>query len=245
MQDEQVRVLLLSAEGRGFCAGKDRDDPRGDAFVEALQRLAATLVQGPKPVIAAVQGWAVGAGFELALDCDLILASHDARFALPEARLGLLGTGGVHALLPRLVGLGRAKGMLWLGGEVDAAQAHAWALRWGSDWINLGDAGHVGLEGAGGGAASGEEDGEGEGGVGAREGKGRVACADCGWGGGDGFGAALAGLQGGDVARDRDGEVGRVEARENACDVADGGGAGVLESECEVGGGAYRDGAES
>ena len=130
MQDDSVRVLLLSAEGRGFCAGKDRDDPPTDAFVADLQRLAAALVLGRKPVIAAVQGWAVGAGFELALDCDLVLASHDARFALPEARLGLLGTGGVHALLPRLVGLGRAKGLLWLGGELDATQAHAWGLVW-------------------------------------------------------------------------------------------------------------------
>jgi enoyl-CoA hydratase/carnithine racemase len=130
LQDDSVRVLLLCAEGRSFCAGKDHDDPASDAFVEALQELAVRLVQGGKPAIAAVQGWAIGAGFELAINCDLVVASRDARFMLPEARLGLMGTGGVHSLLPRLIGLGRAKGLLWLGGELDATRAHEWGLVW-------------------------------------------------------------------------------------------------------------------
>lgn len=129
-RDEQVRVLLITAEGRAFCAGKDRDDPPTSAFVDALQQLAAAMLRSPKPFIAGVNGWAVGAGFELALGCDLILASRDARFKLPEAQLGLPATGGVHMLLPRLVGMGRAKGLLWLGQELSAERAHQWGLAW-------------------------------------------------------------------------------------------------------------------
>lgn len=128
--DAQVRVLLIGAEGRAFCAGKDRDDPPTDTFVDTLQQLASALLLGPKPAIAAVNGWAVGAGFELALGCDLIIAGRDARFKLPEAQLGLPATGGVHMLLPRVVGTSRAKGLLWLGHELDAERAHQWGLAW-------------------------------------------------------------------------------------------------------------------
>lgn len=130
MGDEQHRVILLSAEGLGFCAGKDRDDPATDAFVHSLQALAAAMIRGPKPVIAAVQGWAVGAGFELALGCDLIVAGSDARFRLPETQLGLPATGGVHMLLPRIAGISRAKGLLWLGQDLSATQAHQWGIAW-------------------------------------------------------------------------------------------------------------------
>lgn len=128
--DPAVRVLLIEGEGRAFCAGKDRDAPGSAAFVASLQQLADALVNGAKPSIAAVQGWAVGAGLELALNCDLVIASDDARFKLPEAQLGLPGTGGVHALLPRLIGLGRAKALLWLGDEFDARRACEWGLVW-------------------------------------------------------------------------------------------------------------------
>ena len=128
--DPAVRVLLIEGEGRAFCAGKDRDAPGSTAFVASLQQLADALVNGAKPSIAAVQGWAVGAGLELALNCDLVIASDDARFKLPEAQLGLPGTGGVHALLPRLIGLGRAKALLWLGDEFDARRACEWGLVW-------------------------------------------------------------------------------------------------------------------
>jgi 2-(1,2-epoxy-1,2-dihydrophenyl)acetyl-CoA isomerase len=81
-------------------------------------------------VVAAVHGWVVGAGLELMLNADLAIAARSARFALPEAALGLLGTGGVGALLPRAVGLPRAKGLLMLGTEFTAADAERCGLLW-------------------------------------------------------------------------------------------------------------------
>ena len=128
--DDTVRVLLLTAEGRGFCAGKDRDDPATSDFVQALQQLALSLMEGPKPVVAAVQGWAVGAGLELLLNCDIVVAASSARFMLPEVTIGLFGTGGVVALLPRAMGMAKAKGALMLGQEFSARQAEQWGLIW-------------------------------------------------------------------------------------------------------------------
>ncbi len=128
--DPAVRVILLTGEGRAFCAGKDRDDPPTPAFVDTLQALASLLVRAPQPVVTAVQGWVVGAGLELMLNGDLTVAARGARFALPEVQVGLFGTGGVAALLPRLVGLQKAKGLLMLGQEVGAADAERWGLVW-------------------------------------------------------------------------------------------------------------------
>jgi 2-(1,2-epoxy-1,2-dihydrophenyl)acetyl-CoA isomerase len=130
MHDRGVRALLLQGAGRGFCAGKDRDDPPTPRFVDSLQALARTLMNGPKPVVAAVHGWAVGAGVEMLLNCDVVVAARSARFMLPEINVGLFGTGGVAALLPRHVGLARAKGALMFGEEFSAVQAEQWGLVW-------------------------------------------------------------------------------------------------------------------
>lgn len=128
--DPAVRVILLSGEGRAFCAGKDRDDPATEAFVDTLQALASALVHAPQPVVTAVQGWVVGAGLELMINGDLAVAARGARFMLPEVHVGLFGTGGVAALLPRLVGLQKAKGLLMLGQELTAADAERCGLVW-------------------------------------------------------------------------------------------------------------------
>lgn len=129
-RDPAVRVLLLTGEGRAFCAGKDRDEPGTPEFAAVLQQLALALMECPRPVVAAVQGWAVGAGLELLLNCDIVVAGRSTRFMLPEVSAGLFGTGGVMALLPRQIGLARAKGVLMLGGEFGAPQALEWGLIW-------------------------------------------------------------------------------------------------------------------
>jgi 2-(1,2-epoxy-1,2-dihydrophenyl)acetyl-CoA isomerase len=129
--DPAVRVIVLRGEGeRGFCAGKDRDDPATSEFVEVLQGIGAALIGTAKPVVASVQGWAVGAGLEILLACDIVLARRDAQFMLPEINVGLFGTGGVLALLPRAVGLAKAKGALMLGQAISAEQAERWGLIW-------------------------------------------------------------------------------------------------------------------
>ena len=130
LRDAQVRTLLLRGEGRAFCAGKDRNDPPAPEFVTVLQDLAKALMNTPKPVVAAVHGWVIGAGLEIMLGSDIAIASRSARFMLPEVTVGLFGTGAVASLLPLSVGLQKAKGMLMLGREVSATEAERWGLIW-------------------------------------------------------------------------------------------------------------------
>jgi 2-oxoglutaroyl-CoA hydrolase len=123
--DDAVRVIVLTGAGEAFTAGGDiagflEADP------ETLSRLAwnvAAAERCPKPVIAAVRGYAFGVGLELALACDFRLAAEDAVFALPEIKLGMIpGSGGTQRLA-RLIGLGRAKDVIMRGRRVPAAEA--------------------------------------------------------------------------------------------------------------------------
>jgi 2-(1,2-epoxy-1,2-dihydrophenyl)acetyl-CoA isomerase len=128
MADPVVRVLLLHGAGASFCAGKDKAEPGTPVFAALLQSIAEVLMDGPKPVVVAVQGWVVGAGLEMMLNADMSVAARNARFLLPETRIGLLGTGAVSATLPAAIGLPRAKAMLMLGRELNADQAERWGL---------------------------------------------------------------------------------------------------------------------
>jgi 2-(1,2-epoxy-1,2-dihydrophenyl)acetyl-CoA isomerase len=129
--DPGVRVVILTGAGGHFCAGGDVKLMRerrpaaaeGRARVEALNRLVIRLVEFPRPVIAMVDGFAVGAGCNLALGCDLIVASERARFGEVFARIGLVPDGGGTWLLPRVVGLARAKELIFTTEIVDAAAA--------------------------------------------------------------------------------------------------------------------------
>ena len=135
-----VRVLLLTGAGRGFCAGQDLSDyavTPGDAPVdlgEAVERYYAPLVRClralPLPVVCAVNGVAAGAGANLALACDLVLAKRSASFLQPFCKLGLLPDTGGTWFLPRLVGNARAMGLAMLGDKLPAEQAAAWGLIW-------------------------------------------------------------------------------------------------------------------
>ncbi|MEN8158524.1 MAG: enoyl-CoA hydratase-related protein [Myxococcota bacterium] len=124
--DPDLWVAILTGTGRGFCAGNDLKyqarggDMRGQpetGFAGLTNRFDLL-----KPVVAAVNGVAMGGGFEIALACDLIVASEDATFALPEPRVGLAAlAGGIHRL-PRQIGLKNAMGMLLTGRRVSAAE---------------------------------------------------------------------------------------------------------------------------
>ncbi|MGH7477578.1 MAG: enoyl-CoA hydratase/isomerase family protein [Longimicrobiales bacterium] len=121
--DEAVRSLILTGAGRAFCAGADVKahaerplPPRARRrYARAAQRANLSLQRCVKPVVAAVNGAAVGAGLELALSCDFIVVAEDAQLRLPELALGTFFGGGVAHTLPQRVGLTRAKELLFLG----------------------------------------------------------------------------------------------------------------------------------
>ncbi len=132
--DESVRVLILAGAGEHFCAGGDVKAMRakrhtaaeGRARVELLNRMVLKLANFPRPTLAMVDGFAVGAGFNLALCCDLIVASDRARFGQLFAKIGLVPDGGGTYFLPRLVGLARAKELVFTADLIDAQEA--WRL---------------------------------------------------------------------------------------------------------------------
>lgn len=138
--DETVRCLLLTGRGRGFCAGQDLHDriAARDAgppdLGESLQRnynpLVRALTTMRRPVIAAVNGVAAGAGANIALACDIVLAAQSASFVQAFCRLGLIPDSGGSWLLPQLVGRARAMGLAMLGDKLSAEQAADWGLIW-------------------------------------------------------------------------------------------------------------------
>jgi len=124
----EVRVIRLRGNGRAFCAGRDVSAVPTERDLELVQGVAVAIVRHPKPVVAAVHGWTVGAGFEWTMDADVVVAADDARFKLPEASIGVFVTGGLVATLPAIAGLSRAKAMMLLGEEFSAGQAVEWGL---------------------------------------------------------------------------------------------------------------------
>jgi E-phenylitaconyl-CoA hydratase len=124
--DASIRVAVLTGAGSAFCAGGDliataTPDPRRPRIIEPLDQFS-------KPVIAAINGIAFGGGLELALACDLRIAAHGARFALPEVRLGSLPASGGTQRLPIAVGPSLAAQMILTGEPIDAARALAAGL---------------------------------------------------------------------------------------------------------------------
>lgn len=128
--DAAVRAVLVLGAGRAFCAGRDVSAPPTDRDLELVQAVSRQIVMLDKPVVFAVHGWTVGAGFEWMLDADVALASADARFKLPEASLGVFVTGGLTATLTASAGLARAKATMLLGEAFGADEAQAWGLLW-------------------------------------------------------------------------------------------------------------------
>ena len=130
-----ARVIVLAGSGRAFCSGHDLKEKLPPETVlatrlrvEQIQDVTRAIRRFPGPVIAAVHGYALGAGCEFALGCDLVVAAEDAQFGFPEVSVGLSVTGGISRLLPLLVGPVRAKELLLLGERFGAARAQEWGL---------------------------------------------------------------------------------------------------------------------
>jgi 2-(1,2-epoxy-1,2-dihydrophenyl)acetyl-CoA isomerase len=138
--DASARVLLLTGAGRGFCAGQDLSDRAvapGDAPVDLgasiennYRPLILTLRSLPMPVVCAVNGVAAGAGANIALCCDLVIAAKSASFVQAFCKIGLIPDSGGTFFLPRLVGTARAMGLAMLGDKLPAQQAADWGLIW-------------------------------------------------------------------------------------------------------------------
>ncbi|WP_232676868.1 enoyl-CoA hydratase/isomerase family protein [Nocardioides sp. R-C-SC26] len=125
-----VRAVVLAGRGRAFCAGHDLKEPvpvetalQTRGRLERIQDVTRGIRALDAPVIAAVHGYALGAGCEFALACDIVVAAEDAEFGFPEVSVGLSVTGGVSRLLPVLVGWAKAKDLLLLGDRVDGVEA--------------------------------------------------------------------------------------------------------------------------
>jgi len=138
--DATVRTLLVTGAGRGFCAGQDLADRSvapgaepvdiGDSIERNYKPLVLSLRALPMPVVCAVNGVAAGAGANIALACDIVIAARSASFIQAFARIGLLPDAGGTYFLPRLVGSARAMGLALLGEKLSAEDAERWGLIW-------------------------------------------------------------------------------------------------------------------
>ena len=138
--DKTARVLVLTGAGRGFCAGQDLSDRAvdpgapsvdlGESVEKFYAPLVLTLKNLPMPVICAVNGVAAGAGANLALACDIVLAAKSASFIEAFCKLGLIPDTGGTWVLPRLIGPARAMGLALLGDKLPAEKAEEWGLIW-------------------------------------------------------------------------------------------------------------------
>ncbi|MGA8259894.1 MAG: enoyl-CoA hydratase/isomerase family protein [Arenicellales bacterium] len=136
-RDPGTAAIIFTGKGRAFCAGDDRaahrhprDESEARDLVHAIQRVTETMVFGHKPIVGAINGWAVGGGFSWAVNCDFPIWARSARGFLPEVSLNLFVTGGITALLPALAGLNGTREMLLLGDRYDALTLLEMGVAW-------------------------------------------------------------------------------------------------------------------
>lgn len=131
-EDPEIRVVILTGNGKAFCAGFDlKELGSGDArntADEADNVVADAMEAFEGPIIGAINGHCITGGFEMALACDILVASDNARFADTHARVGMLPGWGLSQKLPRLIGLSRAREIAFTGAPVFARQAYEWGL---------------------------------------------------------------------------------------------------------------------
>ncbi len=135
--DRDTRAIVFTGAGKAFCAGDDRrqhvhpkDEQEARDAVQAIQRATRAITFGAKPVVGAINGWAVGGGFEWAINCDFPIWGETARGFFPEVSLNLFVTGAVTSLLPAMVGLHKAREMLFFGEKYSAQDLLASGVAW-------------------------------------------------------------------------------------------------------------------
>jgi enoyl-CoA hydratase/carnithine racemase len=136
-RDRATRAIVFTGEGRAFCAGDDRrehvhpeTEEEAREIVDAIQRATEAIVFGAKPVVGAINGWAVGGGFEWAINCDFPIWAESAQGFFPEVSLNVFVTGAVTALLPAIVGPVKAREMLYFGERYDARTLADLGVAW-------------------------------------------------------------------------------------------------------------------
>jgi enoyl-CoA hydratase len=135
-RDRSVRVVIMTGEGRAFCVGADlKEHAKGERttsqkreYLQLAQDVCARIHGLAKPVIAAVNGYALGAGAEMAINADFLLIADGARIGFPEASIGTFIGGGLTRVLPQLVGLAKARELVFLGELVDGREAESIGL---------------------------------------------------------------------------------------------------------------------
>jgi enoyl-CoA hydratase len=131
-EDPEIRVLVLTGAGKAFCAGFDLKElgssDAANSADEADNVVAQAMEDFEGPIIGAINGHCITGGFEMALACDVLIASDNARFADTHARVGMLPGWGLSQKLPRLIGLSRAREIAFTGAPIFARQAYEWGL---------------------------------------------------------------------------------------------------------------------
>ncbi len=134
--DTRIRAIILTGEGRAFCVGADlkehssgqRTPLQKRRYLQLANDVCQRIFTHPKPVIAAVNGYALGAGAEMAISCDFILMAEDAQIGFPETSIGTCVGGGVSQILPRLIGLTNARQLMLTGQRINGAEAQNMGL---------------------------------------------------------------------------------------------------------------------
>ena len=127
--DEGIKVVVVTGEGRAFSTGADLKESKTRSiedyrdYLVALQEASRTIIRFEKPTIAAVNGFAIGSGYELALACDIRIAAEEAKIGSPEAKVTSSVTGGAFRLVQNLIGPGKARELLFTGEYIDGVEA--------------------------------------------------------------------------------------------------------------------------
>ena len=128
-EDEQIKVVVITGEGRAFSTGADLKESKTRSiedyrdYLVSLQEVSRTIIRFEKPTIAAINGFAIGSGYELALACDIRIAAEEAKIGSPEAKVTSSVTGGAFRLVQNIIGPGKARELLFTGEYIDGVEA--------------------------------------------------------------------------------------------------------------------------